>query len=267
VYLSEAPNVWDDTRSNPISLVIEPGGNYIDSEKELKLLAPKIQKVVRKDGAGYLGICRGAIAASTRLFCFENEIKTLQGNIKGRMWDFAIDDDSMHLKLYEGDVCVWQVPGYASYSTQSVHKYVAGTQSEPFSLFFRYGVFFPLKADYMAKGIEPILSYSPYTFEGYYSPAGQTTGAEVYKSMVPCAALTQKVGHGRMVLSGVHTEMGTEVVAQLPVKTELDSSLRTKVIQELKSSEKAQDDTMLDFLKILSIETKQEPIRNVQYLT
>lgn len=220
-YFSQNPELNDTVR-----LFVIPGGNYTKMADELKPLAPRIRKLVLEEGSSYLGICAGAIAAAQNslLMCMKKFVAN-QPNPEQEMFEMTIQG-RMHLQLYSGNCCYFDVPGGETHGTQEVRKY-----SKSYHLYFNSGVFFP------SAPTEPharaLLTYTSYTFSGWYQN-------KTYENIVPVAAVTQRVGKGRLLLSGVHPEIGPDTVDGLRNTTEEDRNA-----------------TMREFLSTLSILTKK----------
>lgn len=254
-YFSQAPTALEDTLSNPIRLFVIPGGSYTQMEKELKPLAPVIRELVIDDGTSYLGICAGAIAAvcNPLLMHLDNLIPHHLNPPMQKMTEVPPLQGCMHLKLYSGNCCYFQVPKSGLYGSQLVKKISPETEQKPYHLYFKSSVFFPSAT----KEPEacPLLKYDSYRFSGSYTPRGGSK--ELYNNIEPIAAVTQKVGKGRILLSGVHPEIGPNHVRNFSAKNAVEEEAKFSALYSLSSSEAAQIDTMRDYLNTLSIATKK----------
>ena len=108
-YLSKVPQAIYDTHSNPVRLFVIPGGNYTQMTSELKLLGPRIHDLVVEDGASYLGLCAGAIAACSRPMLFPDcRITKEIPRRRNELCEFG--GMQMHLNLYSGRSCISTSP-------------------------------------------------------------------------------------------------------------------------------------------------------------
>ncbi len=259
-YYSQAPHAIQDTRSNPVSLFVIPGGDFTKMNDELKPLVVKIQDLVKKDGAGYLGICAGAIAAAPSLLSAFPNFDYSEGLIQ--MDDWAYDDiEITSLNLYSENCASWTPTAFRpSYSAQQVYQ--PGTPLKLFNVYFRQGVFFPHNN---TTKIRTLLAFTGQFYGAYRN-------AKVYHTEQPAAAIAEKVGNGTIVLSGVHPEIGAEIVTQFPVnkvqegttKSEVVKKIianqeaqKSKVVQELQPYKNEQTDLMRHYLDTLAIATKK----------
>ncbi|MCI0382535.1 MAG: BPL-N domain-containing protein [Chlamydiae bacterium] len=246
----------DDSRFNPVSLLIIPGGSYTDMADELKPLAARIRHLVTEDGASYLGLCAGAIAATRRMLMYDEDLAFNVSNpLKREMFELPTLEGRMHLNLYSGICSSFQVPLRTFYGTQEVKTASPETeQKKPYHLYFQSSVFFPNAEE--EPDADSLLKYTSYRFSGFYRPIEGPK--EVYKDIEPIAALTQKVGKGRLLLSGVHPEIGADTVQQFSAITSIQKEAKNKTIDSLNMSKTAQIDTMRDYLHTLFIATKRE---------
>ena len=252
-YLSEKPNAIDDSPSNPVRLFVIPGGNYRVMAPELAPLASRIQKLVTEDGASYLGLCAGAIAAARTplLVHYEELVPDALPDIQV-MEEVASVSLCSYLELYSGICSILTVPGSTLYGTQQVCKVGSELEEAPYPLYFQEGVFFP-GAEH-EPGAQPLLKYARLKFSGFYQPRGRAD--RVYHNIDPIAAVTQKAGAGRLLLSGVHPEIGTDVVANVPADKPWLEKAKAKALDSLSKSPELQVSTMRDYLNTLSIGTK-----------
>ncbi len=253
--LSQAPYALNDTFSNPVRLFIIPGGSYLLMERELKPLAPIIRKLVIDDGASYLGLCAGAIAAACRpLLMYDTQLvpHCLNPPTQEITETIALRE-RMHLKLYSGHCCLFEVLGSRNYGTQLVRQVSSEAEQKPYHLYFQNGVFFPGASKELEA--RPLLEYDSYKFSGSYISQGGAK--ELYENIAPTAAVTQKVGKGRILLSGVHPEIGPNHVRNFSAKNAVEEEAKFSTLYSLSSSEAAQIDTMRDYLNTLSIATKK----------
>jgi len=247
-YFSEAPNAINDSESNPVRLFVIPGGNYTQMAEELKPLAPRIRQLITEDGASYLGICAGAIAATCRpVLMYMNRLNK-DSNPMQEMIEVDALKELMHLQLYSGNCCIFDVPQSLLYGTQQVKKVSSEIEQQPYPLYFSRGVFFPSAAT--ESNSSPLLEYASYKFSGFYGLK------ETYNNIAPIAAVTQKAGNGRLLLSGVHPEISSEVVAKFSTNFSFQEEVKLNTISSLRGSKTAQVDTMRDYLNTLSIATK-----------
>ncbi len=251
-YFSLAPTAIDDSRSNPVRLFVIPGGIYTQMADELKPLAPRIRKLINEDGASYLGLCAGAIAASSRLLMPAERLVPYESNPPlQQIAETPILQGRLHLQLYPGDCCFLDVLDAGLYGIQQVRKVSPELKKETYQLYFQLGVFFPSAEEPDAR---PLLEYPAYKFSGY-DP--EINPRKTYQNITPLAAVTQKAGKGRLLLSGVHPEIGPKVVQEFPVRDIAQEEAKKKTIPPLVDSKAAQIDTMRDFLNTLSIVTKK----------
>ena len=206
-YFSEAPQAIYD---NSVRLFVIPGGNYYEMENELKPLGPRIYDLVTKEGASYLGMCAGAIAACcSPLLYTEDKITKQIPRQYNQMHEF--EAMPMHLNLYSGYSCYLDVPDSMLIGTQEVNKVSYGAEKKPFHLFFSRGVFFPGARE--MPNTTPLLEYSGYRFKGVFGQKNDYwTPPQHFNNEAPVAAVTKKAGKGTLVLSGLHPELSAEDV-------------------------------------------------------
>jgi glutamine amidotransferase-like uncharacterized protein len=252
-YYSQAPNRIQSTRSNPVALFVVPGGDFNETAEELRPLVPLIQNLVMNDGAGFLGICNGAIAAAPNLLSAWD--KNSLGVTQMSDW---VGLKKIKLNLYSESCAVWAPsPTLTAYSAPQVHKNDLETNPKPFNAYFSQGVFFPLSTNewWDDVNIRPLLFYSG-EFKGTYTPPGGSSYTRFYAPQKPAAAVAEKVGKGSIVLSGVHPEIGAEIVSQFNTKNDKEKTHKSKVVHELQPYEAEQTELMKCFLDALSIVTK-----------
>jgi glutamine amidotransferase-like uncharacterized protein len=233
---------FDD--SKPVPLFVVPGGSYMEMEKELKAHADSIRKLVL-GGGSYLGICAGAIAASCHpLLLAEETLRLSESDSKTqRLFSSGIPT---HLRLYSGFCALAEFPGSSLYGVQEART--EGGASSPF--FFKNGVFFPNLARQL--NACRLLSYQSLNYSWEY-PAPPYRFLDETPSV---AALTQRVLDGRIVLSGLHPEIGAESVETFPVEKSQEQDAKVRTIDALRGSEAHRNQTMRLFLQTLGIATK-----------
>src|SRR5579871_4835299 len=98
---------------------------------ELKPLVTNIQDLVKKDGAGYLGICAGAIAAAPSLLSAFTSFNYSADFVKMSDWDFG-GIETTSLNLYSENCALWSPSPYMSlYRAEQVYQ--PGTQLKLFN--------------------------------------------------------------------------------------------------------------------------------------
>ena len=251
-YYSQAPHAIEDTRSNPVSLFVIPGGDFTQMNDELKPLVTKIQDLVMKVGVGYLGICAGAIAAAQNVlnaFAIDNNYST---GFPINMYDWSFGFEKANLNLYSENCATWTPTSYlTSYSAPTVYQPGLGTRSKMFNVYFKQGVFFPRDRE----DTRTLLAYTG-LFNGIYL-SSENKFKSAYNTEQPAAAIAEKVGEGYIVLSGVHPEIGAEIVNQFKVTNANQEALKSKVFQQLQPYKDDQTDLMRLYLDTLTIATKK----------
>ena len=250
-YFSARPTALDDT-SNPVCLFVIPGGNYREMEKDLAPLASKINRLVTEEGASYLGICAGAIAATSTplVMHFGNLIPDTPPTKKQEFEE--VPELPPHINLYSGNCSALMVRGSGLCGTQSVRE-ISSDDAKPYPLFFQSGVFFPNAS--RQPDATSLLEYASYRFSGTYTPPEGPR--ESYENVCPIAAVTQEVGEGRILLSGVHPEIDPDTVKEFPTVHPAQEAAKEKARLSLMDSRAEQMATMRDYLEVLSIATKK----------
>lgn len=254
-YISEAPEAINDTHSNPVRLFVIPGGNYTQMSSELKLLGPRIRSLIVEDGASYLGLCAGAIAACSQPLLFPDYPITKEiPKEKNEMFEF--ENMQMHLNLYSGRSCFFDVPRYGLIGTQEVRRVASDADQKPFRLFFSRGVFFPDAR--RLPDATALLEYSRYRFTGQHGSKNNFgTSVQYFYNEAPVAAVAQKVGHGTLVLSGLHPELDEADVAGFTGLPPQDRAVQGKTCRALSVTQAGQTETLRTYLETLSIATKK----------
>ena len=221
------------TRSDPHSLVVIPGGSYIEmARSQLPEEAARIQALVRA-GTSFLGICAGAIAASQHSLLMKEA---------GDSLEFFSSDIPVHLNLYSGYCALAEFPGSSNCGVQTVRS---ASLSVP--LFFKRGVFFPFRED---PTINPLFWYENRLLHG------QWRYEFLRDSTPPVAAVAARCGAARVVLSGLHPELEPVDISKVfpDCKEEIVSIPRT--VEELTGTEALRAEVMGVFLQELNITLK-----------
>lgn len=251
VKYSEVPNMFDDLHSNPMSLVLGPGGNYKAMAPRFTSLSGKIHKYVKEDGGHFMGTCASAIGASSKMLLLSDSLKPLQQNPQQEMQVFPGVEDDKLIKLYSGNCCYFSIPDGDLPSAVRVERIAEDYNDfdvySPFHLFFNWGVFFPNA--WAQPNTEVLLKSTHYLFSAYHM-------GEKYAGAAPVVALKQNVGEGSIVLCGGHTEMSAPVLRKIPYQQDYEIRAQTKAASELQDSTLQQMDTARMFLNKLKIVTK-----------
>jgi glutamine amidotransferase-like uncharacterized protein len=250
VKFSEAPGMFDDLGSNPLSLVLGQGGNYKAMAPWFTGLSGKMHKYVKEYGGRYMGTCASAIGVSSKMLLFPHSLEPLQQNLEHEMQVFpGIEEDKL-IKLYSGNCCYFNVPDGDLPSAVRVERiaedYNDYDDYTPFHLFFNWGVFFPDAWD--QPDTEVLLKSTDYRFSGHHM--GKKYGG------APVIAFKQNVGNGSIVCCGGHTDITAEVLRKILYQRNFEIKAQMKAAADLQDSTIRQMDTARMFLNKLSIVTK-----------
>lgn len=241
-YFSNAPHALNE---RDIRLFVIPGGNYRLMAPKLSDSAEKIREIVTHQGASYLGICAGAIAAaSTELLVCYDPIDQSSTHESFRHYIFSPwigFEYFTRLNLYSGRCAYLHVKNEKLSWTQVVNP------AQPFDLFFNHGVFFPNAR--VLEGVHSVLDYANYHFHAIYNK-------KTYTEDSPAAAVFEKKGNGKVLLSGIHPEMTSDIVKNLSINSDSEEKCRAKAVVALNRSAQQQKETMISFLAQLEIKTK-----------
>lgn len=246
---SAVPSAFDGPRYSPVPLFVIPGGNFRDMARDLEPLTSRIHKLVKEWGSSYLGICAGAIAAGQGLIACEERLKL--GLNRGEQQIFKMPSGPC-LGLYSGCSCLLERASY--FGTASVRSVTL--PGDTWTLYASMNPFFP--GVRQQPQCTPLLEYAEYGFTEPFK-----TKENLYGDLCPVAALTQRVGNGILLLSGVHPEISAEVLEGCtlpdpkslhPSVYEMQKQQRESALQALREAcPKHQNTTMRNFLDRLGI--------------